>query len=173
MASALTFDAWAESLADSNYYDILRVPIDANTETIQKAFHDLSLRCHPDRFVDEPEEVGQAAGAVFKRLVEAYNCLKRPPFRKRYDAELKKGQLVFDEHKVQEKPKFEQRTLYMIARNPKAKQFAARADAFLSVGKLEEARLQLINACQQDPTNTELKERLDIVYEALYLEPGL
>lgn len=173
MASALTFQAWAESLEDSNYYDILRIDPRADDATIQKAFHDLSLRCHPDRFIDEPEEVGQAAATVFKRLVEAYNCLKRPAFRKRYDAELNKGALKFDQHKVEEKPKFEQRTLYMIARDPRAKQFAARADAFLSAGKLEEARIQLISACQNDPSNTELKERLDAVYEALYLEPGL
>ncbi len=172
MASTLTFEAWAESLEDSNYYDILRIAFDADEATIQKAFHDLSLRCHPDRFVDEPEEVGKAASAVFKRLVEAYNCLKRPAFRKRYDAELRKGQLKFDQHKVEEKPKFEQRTLYMIARDPKAKQFAARADAFLTAGDLEKARIQLISACQNDPSNTELKERLDILYEALSLEPG-
>jgi len=39
------------------------------------------------------------------------------------------------------------------------------------MGKLEEARIQLISACQNDPANAELKERLDILYEALTLEP--
>lgn len=183
MAAPSTFIVWAESLETMNYYDILRVAYDASPKDIQEAFHALSLRCHPDRFVEEPVEVGQAAGAVFKRLVEAYNVLRRPPMRARYDAELRKSMTDagghaaqgagarFDEHAIAEKPKFEQRTLYMIARNPKAKQFAAKADRFLSNGQLEEARIQVITAYQHDPGNDELKERLDILYEALALEP--
>jgi len=187
MAAPSTFIVWAESLETMHYYDILRVPFDASQVDIQKAFHDLSLRCHPDRFVDEPLEVGEAATKVFKRLVEAYNVLRRPQMRARYNAELRKalsgeggggaGQpqpnagARFDEHAVQQKKTFEQRTLYMIARNPKAKQFAAKADRFLSNGQLEEARIQIISAYQHDPGNEELKERLDILYEALALEP--
>jgi curved DNA-binding protein CbpA len=183
MAAPSTFVVWAESLETMNFYDILRVPYDASAVDIQKAFHALSLRCHPDRFVDEPVEVGQAATAVFKRLVEAYNVLRRAPLRARYDAELRKAMggggeqaqanagAKFDEHAVAQKKTFEQRTLYMIARNPKAKQYAAKADRFLSNGQLEEARIQIISAYQHDPGNEELKERLDILYEALALEP--
>lgn len=184
MAAPSTFIVWAESLESMNYYDILRVPFDASPKDIQDAFHALSLRCHPDRFVDEPVEVGKAASAVFKRLVEAYNVLRRPPMRARYNEQLRKSLAApapaggapsttskFDEHAVAQKPKFEQRTLYMIARNPKAKQFAAKADRFLSNGQLEEARIQVISAYQHDPGNDELKERLDIIYEALALEP--
>jgi len=181
MAAPSTFVVWAESLEAMSYYDILRVAPDASPSEIQRAFHGLSLNCHPDRFVDEPVEVGQAASAVFKRLVEAYNVLRRPPMRARYDAELRKSVAGtqdgsapvarFDEHAVAAKPTFEQRTLYMIARNAKAKQYAAKADRFLSNGQLEEARIQIISAYQHDPGNEELKERLDILYEALALEP--
>jgi curved DNA-binding protein CbpA len=182
MAAPSTFVVWAESLETMDYYDILRVGHDASPKEIQEAFHALSLRCHPDRFVDEPVEVGQAASGVFKRLVEAYTVLRRPPLRARYDEQLRKAMTApggqagstgaaFDEHAMAEKPKFEQRTLYMIARNPKAKQFAAKADRFLSNGQLEEARIQVISAYQHDPGNDELKERLDILYEALALEP--
>ncbi len=174
MASPTTFFVWAESLETMSYYDILRVEPNAAQTVIQKAFHDLSLSCHPDRFVDEPIEVGQAASVVFKRLVEAYGILRRPATRARYDAQLDKGNIgaVFDEHAVEKKPAFQQRTLHMIARNTKGKQFAAKADAFLSNGMLEEARIQLITAYQHDPGNEELKERLEILYEALMLEPG-
>ena len=183
MAAPSTFVVWAESLETMSYYDILRVGSDAPPAAIQKAFHDLSLRCHPDRFVGEPVEVGVAATTVFKRLVEAYNVLRRPHLRARYDEELGKALgraggapsggpgARFDEHAVVEKPAFVQRPLYVIARTPKAKQFAAKADAFLSNGQLEEARIQIISAYQHDPGNQELKERLDILYEALALEP--
>jgi curved DNA-binding protein CbpA len=182
MAAPITFIAWAESLETMNYYDILRVGYDASPAEIQQAFHDLSLRCHPDRFVEEDPEVGVAAGAVFKRLVEAYSVLRRPQLRQRYDDQLRTasgqggqaGQAAapkFDEHAVQQKQRYEQRALHQIARNPRAKQFAAKADALLSAGKLEEARIALITAYQHDPGNPELKERLDILYEALALEP--
>ncbi len=177
MAAPSTFVVWAESLESLDYYDILRVGRGASTAEIQQAFHDLSLRCHPDRFVDEPVEVGEAATPVFKRLVEAYNVLRRPNLRARYDAELKKAQGTkgaparFDQHAIAAKPTFKQRTLHMIARNPKAKQYAAKADRFLSNGQLEEARIQIISAYQHDPENEELKERLAILYEALALEP--
>ena len=184
MAAPSTFVVWAESLETMNYYDILRVAFDASPGEIQRAFHNLALRCHPDRFVQEPVEVGQAASAVFRRLVEAYNVLRRAPLRARYDADLRAslgaqgppagaaGGARFDEHAVTAKPIFAQRTLYMIARGAKAKQCAAKADHFLSNGQLEEARIQIISAYQHDPGNDELKERLEILYEALALEPG-
>lgn len=186
MVAPSTFLVWAESLESMDYYDILRVGYDASPQDIQGAFHALSLRCHPDRFVDDPPEVGRAASSVFKRLVQAYNVLRRPPMRARYDEQLQSmrgsggaagaagapaGAFTFDEHAIVEKPKFEQRTLYMIAKSPKAKQFAAKADRFLSNGQLEEARIHVISAYQHDPGNEELKERLDILYEALALEP--
>lgn len=155
-----------------SYYEILRVEETATPAEIQEAFHELSLRCHPDRFVDEGPEVAAAAAAVFKRAAEAYNVLRKPAFRTRYDAELGKGQIAFDERAVAPKKAIEQRTLLMIARTPRAKQHAARADAFLAEGKLEEARIQLISANQHDPGNPELSERLEILYEALMLEPG-
>jgi curved DNA-binding protein CbpA len=155
-----------------SYYEILRVPEDASPQEIQQAFHDLSLRCHPDRFVDEGPAVSAAAARVFKRAAEAYNVLRKPAFRKRYDAELRKGQVKLDERKVEPKKQHEQRTLFMIARGTRAKRHAAKADELLAKGKLDEARIQLISANQHDPANDELQERLEILYEALMLEPG-
>jgi curved DNA-binding protein CbpA len=172
VAETSTFLAWAESLETLSYYEILRVPEDASQGEIQKAFHAISLRCHPDRFVDDGREVARAASSVFKRAAEAYNILRKPAFRKRYDAELQKGQLKLDERAVETKKKHEQRTLFMIAQGAKAKQHAAKADELLSKGKLDDARIHLISATQHDPHNEELKERLEILYEALLLEPG-
>jgi len=64
------------------------------------------------------------------------------------------------------------RTLEDIATTTKAKAFARRADLLLSVGKLDEARVQIAGACQEDPDNDELKDRLQAIYEAMALEPG-
>lgn len=173
MATPLTFLAWAESLETMNYYEILRVAPDASQEEIQQAFHDLSLRCHPDRFVEEGPDVSAAAATVFKRAVEAYGILRRPDLRRRYNTQLYKGsgEIKLDEHAIEQKKQYEQRTLFMIARDARAKKFAAKADAYLAEGRLEDARIQLISAVHNDPGNDELKERLDILYEALMLEP--
>lgn len=172
MAESSTFLAWAESLEQMSYYEILRVANDAPLQEIQQAFHELSLRCHPDRFVDEGPEVAQAAATVFKRAAEAYNVLRKPATRQRYDASLSKGELKLNEQKIEQKPKHEQRTLFMIARGTRAKKHAARADQFLALGKLDEARVALISAVQDEPGNEELNERLQILYEAMMLEPG-
>jgi len=187
LAEASTFLAWAESLGTMTYYEILRVDDRAPIAEIQEAFHALSLRCHPDRFVDDGPDVTAAAAAVFKRAAEAYNVLRKPQFRQRYDAELKRAAaqqagtaappssqqaIRFDERKVEEKKQHQQRTLFMIASNPRAKQYAAKADELLAKGKLNDARIQLITATQNDPNNDELKERLEILEEALLLEPG-
>jgi curved DNA-binding protein CbpA len=171
VAEPSTFLAWAESLETMSYYEILRVPEDASTAQIQQAFHELSLRCHPDRFVEEGPDVARAAAAVFKRAAEAYNVLRKPAFRKRYDAELRKGTLTFDERAIEPKKVHVQRTLFMIAKTPGAKKHAAKADEFLAQGKLDQARVQLITATQHDPHNEELRERLEMLYEALMLEP--
>jgi curved DNA-binding protein CbpA len=173
VAAPSTFISWAESLETLSYYEILRVPADASPREIQQAFHDLSLRCHPDRFVDDGPEVSAAAASVFKRAVEAYGVLRRPDLRQRYDAQLgaSSGAITLDEHSFQEKKQHEQRTLFMIAHDPRAKKHAAKADELLSMGRLEDARIQLISAVQNEPGNEELKERLDILYEALMLEP--
>lgn len=179
MAEPSTFTSWAESLEFLDYYEILRVDRGASQREIQEAFHAMSLRCHPDRFVDDGPLVIAAATRVFKRAVEAYGILRRPNLRARYDAELSRaetaasrGAVRIDEHAAPEQKRFEQRTLFMIARDPKAKKFAAQADAMLSVGNLEGARIQLISAVQHDPGNAELEERLEILYEALMLSPG-
>lgn len=172
MAETSTFLAWAESLETLSYYEILRVSEEASQSEVQQAFHELSLRCHPDRFVEEGPEVAAAASTVFKRAAEAYCVLRKPASRRRYDAELAKGKITLDERAIEQKKEIVQRTLHMIARTKRAKQFAARADAYLAEGKLEEARIQLISANQHDPENDELKERLEILYEALMLEPG-
>lgn len=172
MATRETFLAWAESLQDASYYTVLRIPQDANMALVKESFHAIALRCHPDRFVGEPDEVREAAGEVFKRAVEAYRVLSRDDLRAQYDGLLARGTVRFvDGAAPTPAPEPIIRTLEDIAETPKAKAFARRADLLLSVGKLDEARVALAGAVQEDPDNDELKERLQAIYEAMALEP--
>lgn len=174
MPEVSTFEVWAESLATMTYYQILRVRRDSTTAQVKEAFHAQALRCHPDNYSNESTQVANAAAQVFKRIVDAYAVLSRPLLREKYDLQLAEtGKLTMDPNAAyvaKPKPKPVMRTLEMVARTREAKQFALKADRFLTAGNLEAARLALVNACQNDPNNQELAERLTLIYEAMALE---
>jgi curved DNA-binding protein CbpA len=173
MPSPEAFRAWLDSVSRKSYYDLLRLPLDADAASIKAAFHDFALAYHPDRYVDDGPEVTRLAGEAFKRGVEAYRVLGRPALRARYDQGLAKGRLRFDEKAPESEPAPPPmgKTLEAVATTKKGKEHALRADRFLSIGDLEKARLELVNACQCEPDNAELADRLTLVYEALALEP--
>jgi curved DNA-binding protein CbpA len=163
---------WVAGVHKKSYYDILRVPRDAQPAAIKTAFHLFALNYHPDRYTDEEADVAAAAAEVFKRGVEAYRVLARPELRKRYDEALGRGKNRLDEKRVDTAPPPPVgKTLEMVAKTPKGKQWALKADRLLTIGKLEDARLALVNALQSEPDNAELQDRLNLIYEALALEP--
>jgi curved DNA-binding protein CbpA len=157
---------------DQSYYEILRVPSSSSAVDVKAAFHEFALACHPDQYVDESPEVSLAAGELFKRGVEAYKVLTRTEWRARYDEGLLHGKLRFVPGQTEKPPPPPAtRTLEEIATTPRAKELAKRADRLISVGKLDDARVALVTALQDDYDNEELKERLAVLYEALALEP--
>jgi curved DNA-binding protein CbpA len=165
-------DAFLESLGKKSYYEILRISRDASRAAIQSAFHDFSLLYHPDRVVDRAPGVKRAASDIFKRGVEAYRCLSRPALRERYDRALARGRLRVDaERPSTVPPARDVRTLEAVATTERGKQMALKADRLIAIGRLDDARVQLVSACQCEPYNEELAERLQILYEALALEP--
>jgi curved DNA-binding protein CbpA len=164
--------AWRTMLEDQSYYDILALGQDATAAAIKEAFHKFALECHPDQYVDEDPATASEAAEVFKRGVEAYQALTRPAVRARYDTDLAKGKLRYVPGEMEEKPPPPpMRTLEEIATTPRAKQFALKAERCITLGMLDEARVALITALQDDFDNEELKERLNLLYEALALEP--
>jgi molecular chaperone DnaJ len=73
-------------VADTDYYDTLGVPRNADAEAIKKAYRRLAMEHHPDRNQGSPE-----AEARFKELSEAYEVLKDPDRRAAYDRFGKEG----------------------------------------------------------------------------------
>lgn len=63
-------------MSTNNYYDILGVPKDANTDIIKKAYYKLAMKHHPDKGGD---------AELFKKIAHAYNILKDPVKRSQYD----------------------------------------------------------------------------------------
>jgi curved DNA-binding protein len=68
------------SVSYKDYYQILGVDRDASQEEIGKAFKKLARKYHPDLNPDSPE-----AEKKFKEANEAYEVLKDPEKRKKYD----------------------------------------------------------------------------------------
>ncbi|MFO7899058.1 MAG: molecular chaperone DnaJ [Planctomycetota bacterium] len=68
-------------MAKKNYYDVLGVSKDADTDDIKKAFRKLAARYHPDKNPDNKKE----AETKFKEVAEAYEVLSDPEKRSRYD----------------------------------------------------------------------------------------
>ena len=164
---------YLSSLERKTYYEILGCTTGASPAAIKSAFHAFSLLYHPDRYVDSPREVGALASEIYKRGVEAYRCLSRRQVRARYDRSLARGKIRLDAAIPSTPPPPPPvRTLETIARTPDAKKRAGKADRLISIGKLENARIELVGACQCEPDNQELAERLALLYEALALEPS-
>jgi molecular chaperone DnaJ len=63
-----------------DYYEVLAVDRQANDEEIKRAYRRLAMQYHPDRNVGDPE-----AEEKFKEASEAYEVLRDPEKRRRYD----------------------------------------------------------------------------------------
>jgi len=68
------------------YYKTLGVAENASQEDIKKAFRKLSMKWHPDRWVNGTEEEKKKAEEEFKKINEAHTVLGDEEKRRQYDA---------------------------------------------------------------------------------------
>src|SRR5205823_1427920 len=78
LQSARTGCMMASSKRD--YYEVIGVRREADAEEIKRAYRKLAMQYHPDRNIDDPE-----ASEKFKEASEAYEVLRDPEKRQRYD----------------------------------------------------------------------------------------
>lgn len=68
-----------------DYYKILNISINANSDEIKKAFRSLAKKYHPDRNKDDKEALRK-----FQEVNEAYEVLSNEDSRKKYTQEMDK-----------------------------------------------------------------------------------
>jgi curved DNA-binding protein CbpA len=172
MASLAALQNRLAQIEEQSYYEILRVPSGATVADIKAAFHDFALDVHPDRYVDAAASDATVAAEIFKRGVESYKVLSNPKTRAVYDEGLLDGHLRYVEGRAAPAPPVSRTlTLEEIALRPKAKQHALKADRFIAAGRLEDARVALVNAVQEDFDNDDLKDRLNALYREIAAQP--
>lgn len=71
-----------------NYYDTLGISPAADADEIKQAYRELVEIHHPDRMQTMRPEVRERAEAQLRLINEAYNVLRHPSERNRYDAAL-------------------------------------------------------------------------------------
>ena len=72
------------SIAENNYYQILRVPRNAKTNDIRNAFKKLTRKYHPDKYKGDINESKQ----MFIEIATAYEVLRDPNRRRIYDIKI-------------------------------------------------------------------------------------
>lgn len=79
------------SVVDTEYYDILGVKPDADSNEIKRAFRKLAVKWHPDKWISAPKDEQDVAEIKFKEIGEAYEVLSKDESRQAYDRFGKEG----------------------------------------------------------------------------------
>jgi DnaJ-class molecular chaperone len=80
--------AWLAALDESDYYQLLGLSPEDNSEKIQAAFHRFSQSFHPDRHRHREPKLRTAVTQIYRRGTEAYGVLRSATSRAAYDLAL-------------------------------------------------------------------------------------
>jgi curved DNA-binding protein CbpA len=81
--------ALSQVLDELDYFQILKVPTSASPVEIKRSYYRESRTYHPDRFFQTPAgELKDAVSRIYKRINEAYVCLRDDARRSKYTVDV-------------------------------------------------------------------------------------
>jgi DnaJ-class molecular chaperone len=160
--------AWSR-LEEANYYELLSVEPGVDRSGLQRAFHRFANAYHPDRHVDEDEDLREKARLVFQRGVEAYSVLRDPRMAAAYDKALASGARRLSPEQLEQlsrpepapaRPKAAPPGFVGQMKTPDGREVADRVERLFSEGRYADAYQQLGLLEQVEPDNEAVRTRL-------------
>jgi len=140
-------------LGKLTHFELLDLQPNASDDAIQRAYHAVAARMHPDRHRAElNREQYDRLNIVYGRITEAYRVLRDSRERERYTKELLR------DRPAEQIGADDQSALKLLS--PKAQQLYRRAQAALRTGDRTSAVLNLKMALRSNPDSALLKDAL-------------
>lgn len=161
------FDIEAQALSqildELDYFQILKVGQDASPATIKAAYYRESRAYHPDRFSTlAAGELKDAIGRIYKRINEAYVCLRDDTKRMKYLADIlgpeRQKKLRFVEASEQELKKEKEQE---VGQTPQGRKFFIAGLSDLAAQRFASAERNFKMALTYEPNNANFKAKRD------------
>jgi len=162
-----TFEIEAAALAqimdELDYFQILKVGQDASPSQIKAAYYRESRAYHPDRFFQLPNlDLKEAIGRIYKRINEAYVCLRDDTRRAKYLADVngseRQKKLRFVEASEQELKKDKEQE---IGSTPQGRKFFMAGLSDMAAQRFAAAERNFKMALTYEPNNPNYKAKRD------------
>ena len=155
--------ALAQILDELDYFQILKIGQNASPNEIKAAYYRESRAYHPDRFSTlEAGELKDNIGRIYKRINEAYVCLRDDVKRPKYQADIsgpeRQKKLRFVEASEQEMKKDKEQE---IGTTPQGRKFFMAGLSDMAGQRFAAAERNFKMALTYEPNNPNYKAKRD------------
>jgi len=160
---AIEAQALAQVLDELDYFQILKVGQNSSPADLKAAYYRESRAYHPDRFLQLADvELREAIGKIYKRINEAYVCLRDDSKRTKYLADVcgpeRQKKLRFVEASEQELKKEKEQE---VGTTPQARKFFLAGLSDLAAQRFASAERNFKMALTYEPANVNFKAKRD------------
>src|SRR3954468_23304820 len=155
--------ALAQILDELDYFQILKVGQNASPGEIKAAYYRESRAYHPDRFSTlPPSDLKDNIGKIYKRINEAYVCLRDDTKRTKYLADVvgaeRQKKLRFVEASEQEMKKEKEQE---VGATPQGRKFFMAGLSDMAAQRFASAERNFKMALTYEPNNPNFKAKRD------------
>src|SRR3954469_20479712 len=153
--------ALAQVLDELDYFQVLKIGQNASPPEIKASYYRESRAYHPDRFSTLPQsELKEMIGRIYKRINEAYVCLREDVKRTKYLADIlgpdRQKKLRFVEASEQEMKKEKEQE---VGATPQGRKFYMAGLADMAAQRFAAAERNFKMALTYEPANANYKAK--------------